>query len=236
MIFKNHSYTRERTHQVNTYWKCTQYFKTQCLARCHTVDDVVVYEFENHNHESDTIPIASREIVLNIKKEAETTMNSTSQIIANSVRTISPLVSSSLPPLQCIKRTIQRKRRNQNQAPPNPSNLSELVIPEPYTRTFNNELFLQIDNRATNRAIIFATERNLLLLRTNRNWYCDGTFKVCPILFHQLYTVNIIINCSIIPIIYALMSSRMSNSYDFLFDFILTKTANTFPTTVTIVI
>lgn len=234
MIYKNYCYAKERTHQNKTYWKCTQYCKTHCLARCHTVDDVVRYEFENHNHEPDTISIASREIVLDIKREASTTMNSTSQIIANSVKTISPLVSSSLPPLQCIKRTIQRKRRNQSHAPNNPSNLNELIIPDPYTRTFNNELFLQLDNREANRTIIFATDRNLCLLRTNLNWFCDGTFKVCPNLFHQLYTVNIIINGSMIPIIYALMSTRNRHSYDFLFNFILSKIENNSPSTITI--
>lgn len=233
MIFNNFSYSKERSHENKTYWKCTQYCKRHCLARCHTINDAVVFESQNHNHEPEANSIATREILLNMKRAATTTMDSTSQIIASSVRTNSSILSASLPSLQCIKRTIQRKRQNHNQSPYNPSNLNELVIPEQYTRTLNNEIFLQFDNRETNRIIIFATERNLNLLRTHRNWYCDGTFKVCPGLFHQLYTINIIINNSMIPVVYALMSTRNSHTYDTLYEFILSKTNNTPPVSIT---
>ena len=36
--------------------------------------------------------------------------------------------------------------------------------------------------------IVFATPNFLSILSESLDWYCDGTFKVVPDLFFQLYT------------------------------------------------
>ena len=37
---------------------------------------------------------------------------------------------------------------------------------------------------------MFATPKMLLKLKTYESWYADGTFKVAPQQFHQLYTIH----------------------------------------------
>lgn len=51
----------------------------------------------------------------------------------------------------------------------------------------------------------------------------DGTFKVCPKLFRQLYTIHgIQENKRTVPLVYALMSSKIEELYRTLFDKLMT--------------
>ena len=40
------------------------------------------------------------------------------------------------------------------------------------------------------QVFIFTSEIGLQLLREFEHWYADGTFKVCPEIFYQLYTIH----------------------------------------------
>ena len=53
----------------------------------------------------------------------------------------------------------------------------------------------------------------LNLLRDTTNWHADGTFKVVPIQFYQLYTIHCEKDGYIIPCIYALMSNKLQSTY-----------------------
>lgn len=72
-----------------------------------------------------------------------------------------------------------------------PMNLEELLIPDRYTVTTNVSPFLLFDSGPEpNRMLIFSIRNNMRLLSQSRHWYADGTFKVVPQLFGQLYTVH----------------------------------------------
>ena len=76
-------------------------------------------------------------------------------------------------------------------APPQPLNLVDLQIPNEYRQSLNDDAFLLYDSGAANdRILIFSTRRNLQLLSRSEHWYADGTFKVVPSIFTQLYTIH----------------------------------------------
>ena len=73
------------------------------------------------------------------------------------------------------------------------------------------------DNNDANegRIIIFATDEMLNILRRHRHWMADGTFKVAPKFFLQLYTIHAIIGDGhVIPCVYALLSAKTQVLYD----------------------
>ena len=55
------------------------------------------------------------------------------------------------------------------------------------------------------RMLVFATQQNLALLARSNHWVMDGTFKVVPELFFQLYTIHALHNSQVIPCVYALL-------------------------------
>ncbi|KAK4884135.1 hypothetical protein RN001_000406 [Aquatica leii] len=67
----------------------------------------------------------------------------------------------------------------------------ELVIPDEYLQDSRGEPFLLFDSGLSeDRILLFSTERNLSYMEHSRQWYIDGTFKVAPPLFHQVYTIH----------------------------------------------
>ena len=58
--------------------------------------------------------------------------------------------------------------------------------------------------------IIFSTKKNVIHLNNSCVWIVDGTFKVVPKEYYQLY----IIHGKIFPLVYILMSSKTQVDYE----------------------
>ncbi|CAN7944621.1 unnamed protein product, partial [Ixodes hexagonus] len=80
---------------------------------------------------------------------------------------------------------------------------------------FKQEAFLLHDSGEgdVNRIILFATKRNLECLGSAGAWFCDGTFKVVPSLFYQLYTLHALKNGIIVPMVYGLLPNKTEETY-----------------------
>ncbi|CAN7938308.1 unnamed protein product [Ixodes hexagonus] len=72
----------------------------------------------------------------------------------------------------------------------------------------------------------------LALLGPSRQWFADGTFKVAPALFYQLYTVHCKVNGAVIPAVYVLMKSKTEAAYTKLLSVLKSKCAAADPSTV----
>ncbi|ODM87861.1 hypothetical protein Ocin01_18821 [Orchesella cincta] len=74
--------------------------------------------------------------------------------------------------------------------------------------------FLLYDSGASNkRILIFGTMKNLRHMENSTEWFSDGTFKVAPLLFDQLYTIHVLRFQKVIPMVYALLPNRLETTY-----------------------
>ena len=81
--------------------------------------------------------------------------------------------------------------------------------------TTKGDRFLLYDSGAeADRMIIFATPANLDILGRSEEWFLDGTFKVCPSIFSQLYTVHAKLpHGGAVPVLYALLPANNTETY-----------------------
>ena len=104
-----------------------------------------------------------------------------------------------------LKRTIQRARVRNEAAPANPRNCAELDILDTFKEIILDdlrgaELFLQYDSGAEEHRILsFGTEQSKTLLAMSEKWHCDGTFKVTPPLFSQVYSIHATRHGDLVP-------------------------------------
>jgi hypothetical protein len=70
------------------------------------------------------------------------------------------------------------------------------------SKTDKGEQFLLLDSKDKDRILMFATRRNLDFLIKSQEWFVDGTFKIVPKLFYQLFTIHGNINGAYYPLIY----------------------------------
>ena len=183
------------------------------MARCHTEDGQIIRRLGAHNHVPDTAKVEARRTLEKIKTHAVGTLETTHQLVANASANVNEAVAGQLPPVRNIKNTIKRIRY-QAQAPlPTPKNLLDLAIDGEFLIPLRGENFLLHDiGPGKHRTIMFSTQRNLDLMAQCPNWYCDGTFKVAPPLFQQLYTIHAVQYHNVIPTVFVLMSERSTNA------------------------
>ena len=114
-------------------------------------------------------------------------------MIRDALSQCSQNVIANLPLRENLRKTIRRERRIG--LPPNPKSLDELEdLPPKYQLSAKGEQFLLFDSRddpdfGIGRVIVFSTRRNLEQLAKSDTWFVDGTFKVCPSIFTQLFTI-----------------------------------------------
>ncbi|KAH9374567.1 hypothetical protein HPB48_017416 [Haemaphysalis longicornis] len=80
---------------------------------------------------------------------------------------------------------------------------------------FKQEVFLLHDSgeRYVNRIIVFATKRKLECLGRPGAWFRNGTFKVVPSLFYQLYTVYDLCNGIVVPLVCGILPNKTEETY-----------------------
>ena len=113
---------------------------------------------------------------------------------------------------QNIRQRIQRIRRAQIDHGANPQSKDQIDLKDELKFTLDDELFLWYedddDELDTNRILVFATPSNFEILNSNPHWYGDGTFAVAPVLFKQLFTLNVIVSGKNLPMVFALLPDK----------------------------
>ncbi|XP_063931856.1 uncharacterized protein LOC135143846 [Zophobas morio] len=126
---------------------------------------------------------------------------------------------STLPKPAALKKIIRRKRKEVNCAPPVPTNLEEMVIPDPYKYYVNakneKELFLLGDSGpVADRILIFGRQKNSKILEESDHWFVDGTFRSTPSLFYQVYIIMAKKFDAVHSIIYGLLPGKSTSVYE----------------------
>lgn len=147
------------------------------------------------------------------------------KIYADSIVGLSSDASVNLPQYQACRRAMQRSRKRVNAPYPVPANFQEL------RSTGNAEPFILFDSGRddVDRIILLGTNDNVLFLQDNNNWFADGTFKVSPNMFYQVYTIHAIKCNTVLPLIYSLLPDKREETYIRLFDALLDINNNLSP-------
>ena len=91
-------------------------------------------------------------------------------------------------------------------------------------------MFFDSDAGAADRITAFVSVQVRQLLDKSKNFYRDGTFKICPEVFYQLYSFHEQHNGRIFRCIFALLHNKTETSYRRLMIAISNLTNGRFPT------
>jgi len=209
-------FQKDLANEIRCY-ECDLRRKGQCKAKIKLdLNDEVVEELNQHTHPPSQVQTELAKVRNDMKAAAETTLDTPQHVIGNTLATTSHTTIANLPNATNLKRTIRNQRRD-NDHPPNPINRADIpVLPIRYQETLNGERFLLFDSGAEDagRILIFATDQAIQLLQTSEDWFCDGTFSVCPEIFFQLYTIHARFNGRIIPCVFGLVPNKTRATYE----------------------
>lgn len=84
------------------------------------------------------------------------------------------------------------------------------------------------------RILIFSSDEQLGILQSTEDFLGDGTFKVVPEIFYQLYIIHAVYRNHVVPVIFALLRRKNADTYHRLMNEILKFAPNWSPRTIMI--
>ncbi|CAF4499777.1 unnamed protein product, partial [Rotaria sp. Silwood2] len=207
-----------RANKSKTIWRCC---KNSCAGRV-CFNGTTYDKVTDHNHASNPEEIISMESKSNIIKSATTSHDPPRRIIHEALLNVNKHDGTAVPNYYSCQRTIERKRKKKDIPLPRPTSLDEVHIPDELQITNCGDRFLLYDNQdANDRIIILSSDDDLDRLSNSDSWHCDGTFKIAPHLFHQLYTVHGRFCARTLPLVYCILSGKSEDIYHKMFDVVL---------------
>ena len=216
IVHNNFMYTKDKG-----YWR---YRDRSCPGRLQkgTTEEEEVTVTVEHNHPASKAEVLAQTAKISFKKRSRECMETSRQLFQNITKNLPIQAAVRLPNYRSVQRGVERERRRNAIPLPRPESLEDIQTEKFLQDSIRGDQFLLHDTGSDdiNRLIVFATKENLHYMNRSETWLGDGTFKVSPPLFTQLYTVHGIINGATIPLLYALLPNKTSDTYRRLFQII----------------
>uniref|UniRef100_T1IS19 MULE transposase domain-containing protein n=1 Tax=Strigamia maritima TaxID=126957 RepID=T1IS19_STRMM len=157
-----------------------------------------------------------------MKKRALDTYEPPGQIIHASLAAEIMEVKLALPTANALTQIVKRSRSSKYPKEPDSLNQLGFAALEPFCETLAGDRFLYgaLTTACGFKCLLFTTLGNLQHLSRATSILADGTFKVVPHLFTQLYTLHCSITNSskVLPMVYCLMEKKNKPSYNLVFE------------------
>ena len=217
LCYGGYMYTVKATTNNSTRWECSARKSAQCNGFVRTdINDINdILSSGPHNHPFSDIDVAVTTKKMKIKTDLIQTAGAggnTHQTLLTHLSTLTPIERANFGSSTSAKRSFNR--RVASGRPDEPDSLANLIIQGIWAEDQDGIPFLLHDNHNNaNRIIVFASERCLRYLANSHDWFMDGTFKVCPTLFDQLYVIRAPLDQSSISLVYTLLTNRREETY-----------------------
>ena len=229
LIYNQKVYTRKRTTPTWIRWECSKRRTQNCKGGL-TTDNRNPRRFKAHDCEVNNVMVEITKVRQNMRDHARANVGaSTVNIIAAGIQTLTPEAVAVLPDLNIIKRDIQRQKAIHR--PIEPVDLASINLVDSWTTIggANPQPFLIHDSgpaAGINRILVFAYDEPLRHLASCRMRFMDGTFKVAPAIFMQLYVIRAKLDEGAISCVYCLLPGKGQLLYQELFTVVQRKMQN----------
>ncbi|XP_003382149.1 conserved hypothetical protein [Trichinella spiralis] len=133
-----------------------------------------------------------------------------------------PSTSGHFPAFKRVRATMYKHRAKR--FPRLPEHRHDLVIPDQFKTTKSGEVFLLCQSKSRH-ILVFATGTNIRLLAACRTWGMDGTFKIVPKWYQQLFTIHAFVAGKLVPVVYCLCTGKDIGTYGYIFQALIDKAA-----------
>lgn len=215
LLHDGFSYTCSRKNESTCYWICRR--RGECKAKMTTDPDAsrIIAISSSHTHAGDPTELNLLRTRHRIKEKAVGSRETPHQILLDAASAVSDDTASQMPAPSSLRRVIRKQRQRATFSYSIPSTRGDIRVPVEFKVTSKGESFLLHDSGDGDsaRILIFATEKNLHHLAQSTVLLVDGTFKVTPPLFYQLYTVHAVLHGVVMPMAYGLLPSKSEDTY-----------------------
>jgi hypothetical protein len=217
VIYRNFEYLKECNNVCGTTsWRCRMYQRMKCKARLVTSGNRVVSDRQpDYTHAGNVATALARKAVGAVKESMGNMNVMLSSSQASVAAGLDDHVLMALPKRATLSKALQRQRHKVAQAanggnalPAVPTDLL-FAIPDEFM-----EMVLYDSGPGDDRIILMGCMELLDGLARADVWLADGTFKVVPSVFFQLYSVHFNFGSGITPAaLYCLVVNKTEDTY-----------------------
>ena len=214
LLFEGYRYQVNRKGKEDRiFWRC---HNRQCPGRLSTQGETVLSS-KPHDHPSDNIDNAVEKVKAQLRKDARDKTVPIPQLFNDALAELAMQeevgeLAAVMPTFPSFKSTMYRNRKKTY--PNLPTERADVNLDGQWTQTKNGQRLLLRSDGDQDKILIFVTDTMLQRLPTVETLYMDGTFAVCPRIFYQLFTVNIILSGQQFPAVYALLPNKSRATYN----------------------
>lgn len=221
IIYRNFEYVKHRNNGNGTSaWRCRYFQSLKCKARLVTAGTHIVSNRQpDHSHEGNISNSLARKAVGEMKtRMADMTVTPSAARASVSVD-LNDNVLMALPERSLLSRTLQRERHRLAVAAngiPMPAVPTDLLfdIPDRFA-----DVILYDSGPGDDRMLLIGCPELLDGLARANTWIADGTFKVVPSVFFQLYSIHFNFADGVNPAgVYCLLINKTTETYRRLLD------------------
>lgn len=192
IILEGFAYEIEKSVNNSFYWRCEEKREKKCAGRLITVANNGVHTVKknngNHNHASSGVRANVLKAIENLRDRAHSSEERPSQILRGIKRSLDDDEITQLPSNEALTKRIKRLRQS-SYGIENTQGIDFELSDD--LKFINGEQFCIGDhNRNNERVLVFSSTESLKLLATAQLILLDGTFKIAPLGFRQLYTIH----------------------------------------------
>ena len=208
LVVDGHEFFKKREGKSTT-WNCSQYQKLKCRATATSIAEHVLEVRGEHVHEPKFGKPEARKVIAESKTRSEQLTPSVAVSSSILPMTNDNVTQLSLPSKGSLTQMSRRKRQENNLVEEkNPIN-RQFTLPE----SFCDFLIADTGSEDLERILVFGDKDLVNLLQGSKQWLADGTFKLSPTLFYQLYTIHAQIGHSAPACVYALLPNKSEKTY-----------------------
>jgi hypothetical protein len=218
LIFHNFEFWKYKCNKKGeTLWRCTKRETFKCKATLKTNNAVVIGTLvPEHTHSGNVANALARQAVGKMKTHMNENVATPSASQGAVIVNLAGHVQMAIPKRASLSRVLRRHRQMQQTAgrngaalPPVPND-NNFDIPERFM-----PFLLHDSGPGPNRILLFGDRELLGALARAQVWLADGTFKVVPTLFYQLYSIHFQFIGGLNPAaVYCLLPDKSRATYD----------------------
>jgi len=210
------------------YWRCL-HRSDKCTGRLQTTPllndgqtPTLLVGPNEHNHQPNDAELVRSCAISDLRKTVKSVPLQPLKVSYDAIiseQTSNQADVALLPSYQSVESILKLQRSDD--IPRLPQTRQDIVLEGPWAQTVEGNRFLiSAPSVADNEMIVFASDASLLRLASCDTIYMDGTFRVAPSLYTQLYTIHGLCSNFVVPLVYVFMIDKSSASYYKLFDII----------------
>lgn len=223
IVHNDYIFEKQNVKGNNVYWRCS--IRT-CRSKITTKGDYAVnlglLELKvHHNHPSDPISVLKREKVNAMKFDISQSMGHPRKIISAALRGADRDLIMACGTIETLSKQLRNYRTRVIN--PKPYQFSGINLGYTLSNTYRNELLYQYgpgNYRGLpeyDDFLLFYSDSLYTILQKESILCVDGTFKVIPSPYLQLYTISILRNNSVFPVVFAVCKNKENLTYSRVF-------------------